>query len=287
MRILLIKLVNILSFFIFNGKKRTAFRLFMSRRLNYYRRNKKVPPIDYKNIPIYLICFNQVSYLRRLVEALEKRGYGNINFIDNASSYPPLLEYLSKTKYKVYKMDKNYGYEVFWDCGLFDDIITSAYYVVSDPDVLPSDDCPDNFLEVFYKVLIRVPGIVKAGAALRIDNIPEINREYVFKSEADFWTMPIKNNLAQEYFTSPPPRTTTEKIELFWADIDTTFAIYAPNDKNYLRNWKNKYKAVRIAGKYAFHHLPWETTETTEEQIYYQKTSDGKSPSFILNKNSR
>ena len=51
-----------------------------------------------------------------------------------------MLEYLNKlngNSVKVIFLDKNYGHKVLWEEHLFDDIIESSYYVLTDPDVIP------------------------------------------------------------------------------------------------------------------------------------------------------
>lgn len=49
-----------------------------------------------KSIPIIIPCFNTVTYVRLMVEQLRNLGLSNIILIDNASSYPPMVSYLSE-----------------------------------------------------------------------------------------------------------------------------------------------------------------------------------------------
>ena len=43
----------------------------------------------------------------------------DVYIIDNNSTYEPLLEYYKSTKYKVIRMDQNYGYDVFWSQNIY------------------------------------------------------------------------------------------------------------------------------------------------------------------------
>ena len=72
------------------------------------------------SIPIFIISYNRLSYVEQMICWLEKSGYTNIHVIDNASTYPPLLEYYKTLTYKVHFMKENYGHMVFWKCGEFE-----------------------------------------------------------------------------------------------------------------------------------------------------------------------
>ena len=67
---------------------------------------------DGKTVPVFLIAYNRLGYLRQLVAWLERAGYSDIRIIDNCSSYPPLLEYLERSPHAVHRMDRNYGHLV-------------------------------------------------------------------------------------------------------------------------------------------------------------------------------
>ena len=210
---------------------------------------------NYKDIPIFITSYNRLDCLQRLITFLEQHNYNNIYIIDNNSSYPPLLEFLKNTKYKVYFMKKNYGHKVFWECGKFNKIIKNQYYVVTDPDVLPVEECPDDFLEIFYKILMNNPSLSKVGFSLKINDIPEHYdlREYVIKWEKHFYDKKYK----------------FENIDIYDAEIDTTFALYRPNIDMQLYA-----KGIRTGYPYECRHLPWYKNSKlkTDEDLYYIKT---------------
>lgn len=236
--------------------------------------------MDFYSIPIFIISFNRLSYLEGLVDRLEGMGYKNIYIIDNNSTYPPLLEYYKQTKWKVFKMKRNYGHKVFWTCRMFKKY-RNDLYMVTDPDIMPISNCPNNFAEVFYKTLKKYPRIKKAGFSLKINDIPKSSLLYkdIIEWESNFSTFRIP-------FTNE-----------YNADIDTTLALYIPD---YLDISKHFITAVRIGTPYQARHLPWYTKkeEVSEEDIYYNEhrtngfwddvhgklTSEGTSATRVLKK---
>ncbi len=217
--------------------------------------NKKVlPPQNFKNIPIFIISFNRLSYIEKLVSYLEKTGHTNIHIIDNHSSYPPLLEYLKKSQHTIHHMDKNYGHLVLFKATEFKKIIEHEYFVLTDPDILPTEECPDNFIEIFHNILQQYKTARKVGFSLKTDDLPDSYslKNTVIKWEKGFYTKPIKG-------TTPP---------IYKAAIDTTFALYRPL-KNKIKNEEN----IRVGFPYEARHLPWyqDSSQQDEETIFYNQ----------------
>jgi hypothetical protein len=202
-----------------------------------------------KDIPIIINNKNRLTYLLQLINWLEKNGYSNIYIIDNASTYPPLLEYYSKTKYHVFRLKKNVGKLALWESGIIKQFIKD-YYVYTDPDVVPIEDCPSDILQTFMNALNMFPGFEKAGFGLKIDDLPDHyeQKKKVIEWEKKFWEKPIIENL-------------------FDAEIDTTFALYRPYTNGAI--WIQR--ACRTGGQYVARHLPWyeDTAHPTEEDAYY------------------
>ena len=95
------------------------------------------------DIPVYIISFNRLSDLKKLVHFLEQEGLKNIHIIDNASSFPPLLDYYKSLPYPIHRMDKNYGHMVFYEADEFKDVRENQYYILTDPDILPIVEITD------------------------------------------------------------------------------------------------------------------------------------------------
>lgn len=205
---------------------------------------------NFKNIPIIINNFNQLTYLKKLVSFLEEKGYNNIYIIDNASTYPQLLEYYSTSKHEVIYLKENIGYKALWETSLFKKF-RNSYYVYTDPDVLPIEDCPDNFLEYFYNLLQKYKRAQKVGFSLKIDDLPSCfkNKGQVIKWEKNFWNKELDTNI-------------------YSAPIDTTFALYRPfahGEANFVE------LNIRTGYPYQARHLPWynNSEKLTDEQLYY------------------
>jgi hypothetical protein len=208
--------------------------------------------MDLYKTPVFIISYNRLSFLAQIVEWLEKAGFKNIYIADNNSTYPPLLDYLSKSPHNVHMLDKNYGHLVIWDCGEFDHILNNEFYIVSDCDILPIDECPKNAVEYFFSVLQKYENFTKVGFALKIDDLPDsyIMKEKVIEWEKQFWETEIEEGLYE-------------------AAIDTTFALYKPGIFPGDSRW---WRSIRSDFPYLARHLPWyqDTGNLSDEEKYYQ-----------------
>ncbi len=209
-----------------------------------------------KDVPIIINNFNRLTYLQKQINWLENAGYSNIYIIDNASTYLPLLDYYKKINYKVYLLDKNIGFLALWKTVIFQKF-KHGYYVFTDPDILPKETCPHNFLSFFYDVLQKFGDIKKVGFGLVIDDIPNsyLLKEKVINWEKKFWYHKIEDTL-------------------FDAPIDTTFALYRPGVKG-----GSELKSIRTGEPYTARHLSWyiDSSNLTDEDNYYANTANSSS----------
>lgn len=229
----------------------------------YKRVSRDVYESDFNqnDIPLFVISFNNLTYLRNIIEILEKYNLTNIHIIDNNSDYPPLVNYLKDLPYKVHFLDKNFGHRVLWDSHIFDDIIYNQVYAVTDPDLEFNPNLPNDFLYQMYKLLVQFPNITKVGFALKIDDLQKSDmNNMVLLWEKQFWKDVQKDN----------------NYELYRANIDTTFALYRPGKIGRY----NFYTGLRIAGNFCAKHLPW--YGDCVESSYYRKTASAKSASWAL-----
>ena len=212
---------------------------------------------NFKEIPIIINNKNRFTYLKKLINNLESKGYNNIYIIDNNSTYLPLLEYYRTINHKVFYLRKNYGYLALWKSFIFLRFIRS-YYVYTDSDVVPIEDCPNDFLFYFMNILINDKAIKKIGFSLKYDDLPDSynSKNKVIEWESKFYTKPISNLL-------------------FDSVIDTTFALYRPFSGG---GAKFNNKTYRTAFPYQAYHLPWyeNSNNLNEEQIYYYTNSNYK-----------
>lgn len=206
--------------------------------------------VDFYNIPIFIISYNRKETLQCCVERFQKDGYKNLIVIDNASTNRDLISYLKSLKTKVYFLKKNYGHRVLWDSGLFDNIIKKQYFVLTDPDVLPIDVCPSDYVEQFYKLLQLYPKKTKVGFSLKLDDLPETYKfKYdIIRFESFYWEKQIKYD-----------------FPIYDAPVDTTFALYRPlggsDDDTF-------YEAVRTGYPYVARHLGWYVNNFSQKDYY-------------------
>ena len=207
------------------------------------------------NVPVVINNRNRLVWLKALVDWLRNAGYRNIYILDNASTYPPLLEYYSSAPARVVYLGRNAGYMALWQSQLFSEI-GRGYYVYSDPDVLPGERCPKDVVYRLYKVLQAYRSIEKCGVALRIDDLPDHysrKAEVIGQIEGRYWQEPV----APDIYDAP---------------VDTTFALYRPLAFGNAENCR----AYRLAGDCTFRHMPWYENSAApgEETTYYISHAD-------------
>ncbi len=220
---------------------------------------KKYRNIDIKKIPIIINNYNRLSYLQKQIAWLESIGMTNIYILDNNSSYQDLINYYKKIKYPVFRLDQNIGFLALWKTVVFQ-LFKNEYYIYTDSDILPVEDCPKDVIEYFYGLLNKYTFIDKVGFALKIDDFhPEHSlSDLVIKWEKKYWNTEIEENV-------------------FVAPIDTTFALYKPGAKG-----GSELSALRTGGEYVARHLTWyiDIGNLSDEDRNYIKTAN-KSSSWV------
>ncbi|MCB9360302.1 MAG: glycosyltransferase family 2 protein [Flavobacteriales bacterium] len=254
---------------IFNHKKELNLwhlKVFLQKVFNPTIRYQTNNP---KSIPIIIISFNQLFYLKQLVDFLLKRNFSNIIIVDNNSTFSPLIAYFDSlqenTNITIHKLKENHGHLVFWGKPDLFEKYSKGYYVVSDADIVPINSTPENFMEKFLSLLDANKDVTKVGFSLFLEDIPDTNpnKENIINWENQFWENKIDGN----YFSS----------------IDTTFALYRPN---YIRNEHDFLRGIRTEKPYTARHGGWyiNPKALTEEQLFYIKTANNSS-SWLTNEN--
>ncbi len=212
------------------------------------------------DVPVFVPVRDRVTSLRSLVAWLERAGHEEIWLVDNASTYPPLVEYLATTPHHVVHLDRNLGHRSPWLSGTVQRAAGGRHVVISDPDVVPDEACPLDAVAHFRDVLDRFPDVDKVGFGLRIDDLPTGYplADAVRRWEARFWR---------------------EEVEpgLFRADIDTTFALYRPLDRRHRED-----RALRTGPPYVARHVPWYTDPAalSDEDRYYRRHADASTANW-------
>lgn len=225
------------------------------------------------SIPIIIINFNQLYYLKQLIDFLIDRGFENIVIIDNHSTYSPLLEYYKKidSKVTIEYMNVNLGHMVFFESEYLQRKYAKGYYVVTDADIIPNEKLPINFMSIMINYLDKYyRAINKVGFALKIDDIPNHFplKEKVLNWERRHWKLELSK-------------------DVYKAETDTTFALYKPM---YPRLFGNIIflKGIRLAGVFTCRHGGWYKNPhnlSDEDKFYQQTASSSSSWNFDENNN--
>lgn len=217
-----------------------------------------------KNVPVFIISFNRVGYIREVIERLESLDFQNITIVDNASTYEPLVEYLAKSPHNVVRLTENFGHLALWRSGRFQDVIERQRFILNDSDVVPDATCPVDIAAHLDELLDRYPRHTKAGLSLRVDDLPD---HYAFKQQVISWEEPFWVTRLDD--------------GNFEGAIDTTFALYRPGVHCSQEQW---WRSIRTAPPYSARHLPWyqDTSVSSEEDLFYQRAVVGISSQWSI-----
>jgi hypothetical protein len=212
------------------------------------------------DIPVYIIAFNNPTYVKMMVDQLKKLEVKDIIIVDNNSTYEPLLEYykVNVGKFKLIKMDQNYGHLVVTKC--FYNFLPQVF-AITDPDLQFHPNIPKTFLQDLYEIGKKYNSY-KVGMALDISEPHLLNpnlkygNESIINWESRFWHNRIHD----------------DKFELYDACIDTTFAVY--NKDLYREYYDGTRCNIRVAGNYIAKHIPWYKDDlmSLDEKNNYSKT---------------
>jgi hypothetical protein len=204
------------------------------------------------DVPFFVVSRDRLTPLIGLVQWLEQAGHEEIVIVDNASTYPPLLEYLDTSPHTVVRLADNLGHLSPWTSGTINRLARGRWYAVSDPDVHPVPECPADAVEHLRQLLRHYPQYIKAGLGLKIDDLPDhyAHKQQVQTWESQYWLRRMQRGVWQ-------------------ARVDTTFAVYRPYEPSF------EYAvllAMRTDAPYLARHLPWYSNldEPTEEDAYYR-----------------
>lgn len=197
-------------------------------------------------IPILINVRDYGSPAMLMVERLRQIPEARPIVVDNASTWPPLLEWFEHAPCEVIRLGENRGprapLTVLPQLGDF-----GPYYCITDPD-LDISGVPLDVLAVLQGALDRYREIGKVGLSLEIDDIPNDYpfRRQVLDCERKFWAVRL-----DQFFTG---------------EIDTHFCMMRTADP-----YTAYGPALRTDRPYTARHLPWYMTpdNITPEYRYY------------------
>lgn len=204
---------------------------------------------------VLIINYNRLTLPRKLADWCAEYGLTPI-FIDNHSTYEPLLQYYNETPYDVMRLQYNYGHKVITRANIVEKLGIKGRYIVTDPD-LDLSGVPADFLDVLNAGLDRYTTFHKCGLSLEINDLPDTAEgRFVRNVEYRYWVNPLD-------------------VEYFNAAIDTTFALW---DETIV---KHTYQAIRTNRPYTAKHLSWYYNDfeslPEDEQNYFRTANESAS----------
>lgn len=189
-------------------------------------------------MPVFIVCRDRLECLKQLVDWFEHaEGVERIVFLEHESTYPPLLEYYEKTPHEVVRL-KNFAQEEVPTARRLSLEWGHEFYCLTDPDVIPREDCPRDALAHLAEGLKEFRWLT-AGLGLEIGDLPEryTCRLLAVEAEVAYWLRPI----------SP---------EWFIAQVDSTFAVsWANHEREFMAAESGH--ALRSNYPYVARHQTW------------------------------
>lgn len=215
-----------------------------------------------KDIPIIILNRDRLDATKQLVESLQKRNYNNIIIIDNKSTYPPLLEWYPKSDIDIFynKTEKTcngsfYFLAFEYKIEKFINAIMNGPYVYTDSDTVPIDETPEDFIDDMVEIVNKY-GKQKVASGIKIDDLPDCfyKKQEVITHESVMW--------------GKFGEITVEKMPIYVAAADTTFAVYRQGEKPLQGNNST---GLRIGYPYLVRHIPWyyDYNNLPENEKYY------------------
>jgi hypothetical protein len=215
-----------------------------------------------RTLPVFINSYNQHTYLKQLIEKLDRDEFKNLVVLDNNSTYPRLLSYyesLAKSgKVLIIYYGENRGPHFFHLRALYR-MFGSLPHLYTDPDVSYDTLAPNFVSHLLF--LAEKYSMFKVGPALEIPSDEEIDpgifchnkdRRYSVREwESQFWEKQIEEDV---YYPG---------------HIDTTFHLFHPK---YVSKDSALVDGIRVGKQgFIFKHLPWYKKKITmddEERLY-------------------
>lgn len=219
----------------------------------------------WRDVPIFINARDRLGVMKKLIDWLLDAGYRKIFVLDNRSTYPPLLEYYSvlesDSRIKIIRLEKNFGFKALWLSKILERLKISTPYIYTDPDVIPIERCPKDFVKRLMKLLDENREVRKVGLGLVYEDIIFPEKDYIQRTEANLYDG------------------TRVGDDFHFAQVDTTLALYS-NVRHYSLRL-----SLRTAGDLRVYHLPWyfDYDNLPADEKYYLEHADKNSVTSVKN----
>ena len=217
-------------------------------------------------VPLYIPTFNNPTYTRNFLNQVDGLNFSQIIILDNKSTYQPMIDLLAQidSKYEVIRLEENYGPHYILRNPEYYKTLPDIFSL-SDPDVEFPKNISGNFQEEMIKIGIKYR-FGKVGFAIEVPSENEF-LELVVNLDGKLRNM---HEWEQQFWQNEIDKTTSGD-PIFQTTLDTQFAIY---NKEFF-NPEERYKALRIGGKYTSKHLGFykESIVPKEESDFYRSVS--------------
>jgi glycosyltransferase involved in cell wall biosynthesis len=213
-----------------------------------------------KKIPIFINNFNLLTWPRAMADSLSRVPENEVVFIDNASTYQPLLDYYATCPYRVIRLRDNCGPWAGWQEGIIQKVMDEGgwfgdrIYAYTDPD-MDLSSVPVDVVQFLVSGLLTEDRVKKCGLGLEIRDVDDtpVRNEVVFHQER-YWSKRYEKD-----------------GRFFEAGIDTTFACYKSIGEHGERTYRLEHLHLRADRPYVARHLPWYVNagNVTEEYLNY------------------
>jgi len=218
-------------------------------------------------VPVFIISFNRLTCLQKLVAWLESAELAEPIIVDNGSTYPPLLDWFDRMRgtIAIHDFKDNYGPYRVWDQRLFEARTSpeQPFYVVTDPDVVPIAECPKDAIPRLVDAwnALRSP---KVGLSFRLETIPD-----TLPSGHDIraWETRMQSDGVRQ----PDGAGARALPGCYESMLDTTFQV---NHRDMLPPSGGS-SGIRLAHPYQADHLGWhlDPHHLSDEERYYWQTA--------------
>lgn len=201
-----------------------------------------------RSTPVIINSFNQLTYLKNIITKLCAEGFRNIYVLDQASSYPPLQEWLAGVQERGQALPLfssiNKGPHDFFLSKTYD-MFGGAPFIYSDPDLSWNQLAPEFLTRLFE--LAHRHHIFKVGPALKIPDKNQIKPNLKCIQDGSVG-MGIAEYEARYWITEVEPR-------VYNSPIDTTMHLFLPQ---YYKHGAPLITGLRVSGEgYDMLHQPW------------------------------